>query len=120
VGYENKRIANTYDIKFLGLSMDGSLFWRNHVDQLIYKLNKSCYAIRSIEPFLSLKTIRMVHFSYIHSLLTYGIIFWGNSSHVKSVFKIQKRIIRIMTNSNSKDSCRELFKLLNILPLQSQ
>jgi hypothetical protein len=55
----------------------------------------------------------------MHSLLTYGIIFWGNSSYAKSVFKVQKRIIRIMTNSTSSDSCRDLFKVLNILLLQS-
>jgi hypothetical protein len=87
VGYENKQIANTYTIKFLGLSMDGSWSWKNHTDQLIYKLNKSYFVIRLIKPFLSLKTTGMVYFSYVHSLLTYGIIFWGNSSHVKSVFK---------------------------------
>jgi hypothetical protein len=120
VGYENKQIATTYNIKILGLSMDGSLSWKNHIDQLIYRLNKSCYVIRQIKPFLSLKTITMVYFSYVHSLLTYGIVFEGNSSQVKSVFKIQKRIIRIMTTSCSKDSCHDLFKLLNILPVQSQ
>jgi hypothetical protein len=59
-------------------------------------------------------------FFYVHSLLTYGIIFWRTSSHVKSVFKIQKRIIRITTNSRSKDSWCDLFKPLNILPLHSQ
>ena len=35
-------------------------------------------------------------------------------------FKIQTRIIRIIMNSNKNASCRELFKKLNILPLQSQ
>jgi hypothetical protein len=92
--------------------MDSSLSWKNHIDQLIYKLNKSCYVMGSIKSFLSLETMKMIYFSYVHSLLTYGIIFWGTSSHVKSVFKIQKRIIGIMTNSRSKDSCRDLFKLL--------
>ena len=35
-------------------------------------------------------------------------------------FKIQKRVIRIITNSRVRDSCRELFKKLEILPLYSQ
>jgi len=35
-------------------------------------------------------------------------------------FKIQKRVIRIMMNVKNRESCRELFKKLNILPLQSQ
>ena len=33
---------------------------------------------------------------------------------------MQKRIIRIMTKSDSRSSCRQLFKNLGILPLQSQ
>jgi len=52
--------------------------------------------------------------------VSYGIIFWGNSHHNVNIFKIQKRIIRIITNSNRYDTCRPLFKQLRILPLPSQ
>jgi hypothetical protein len=36
------------------------------------------------------------------------------------IFKLQKRVIRIITHSRMRDSCRELFKQLEILPLYSQ
>jgi hypothetical protein len=39
---------------------------------------------------------------------------------VTTYSKSKKRIIRIITNSNKNTSCRELFKIFNILPLQSQ
>jgi hypothetical protein len=52
--------------------------------------------------------------------MSYGTILWENSPHSTNIFKIQKRIIRIMTKSGSRDSCRHLFKRLEILPLQSQ
>jgi len=38
----------------------------------------------------------------------------------EKIFKIQKRVIRIITNSRMRDSCRELFQRLEILPLYSQ
>ena len=94
--------------------------WKDHVDVLSKKLNKACYALRSIKPLLSTDTLRMIYFSYVHSIMLYGIIFWGNSHLINSVFKIQRRIIRIITNTGSRDSCRELFKQLQILPLPSQ
>jgi hypothetical protein len=47
-------------------------------------------------------------------------MFWGNSAESDDIFKIQKRIIRIIMNSNKNVSYRELFKKLRILPLQSQ
>ena len=43
-----------------------------------------------------------------------------NSNKPNVIFKIQKRIIRTMTKSRSRDSCRHLFKQLGILQLQSQ
>jgi hypothetical protein len=52
--------------------------------------------------------------------MSYGIIFWGNSSHSNNIFELQKRIIRIITNSRNRDSCRDLFKKLNILPFYPQ
>jgi hypothetical protein len=47
----------------------------------------------------------------------HSIIFWRSSSHF---FKIQKNIIRIIKGCRSRDSCRDLFKNLKILPLQSK
>jgi hypothetical protein len=120
VSYNNNKIDNIHNIKFLGLMVDTSLSWKTHIDQLVCKLNKSCYLIRSIKPFLSLEMLKMVCFSYVHSLLTYGIIFCGNSTHSKVIFKIQKHIVRIMTDSGSRESCCPLFMALDILPLQSQ
>ena len=52
--------------------------------------------------------------------MTYGVIFWGNSMDRNKVFKLQKRAIRLITNSSNRTSCRRLFKELGILPLQSQ
>jgi hypothetical protein len=53
---------------------------------------------------------------YFHSILSYGIIFCGNSAYSSNIFKIQKRIIRIIM----RGSCRQLFRNLKILPLKSQ
>ena len=52
--------------------------------------------------------------------MAYGIIFWGNSHSSGTIFKIQKKIIRLINNSDRRESCRKLFKELQILPLASQ
>jgi len=46
--------------------------------------------------------------------------FGGDSIGNEEIFKLQKKAIRIMTNSNKGTSCRGLFKGLGILPLCSQ
>jgi len=62
----------------------------------------------------------MIYFAYFHSLLEYGIAFWGNSTESFKVFKLQKRAIRLMTESNVRTSCRPLFPMLGIVTLPSQ
>jgi len=118
--FGNRKIATTQSLKFLGLTIDTTLTWKHHIGELTCRLNKACYAIRSIKPFMSLDILRSTYFSYAHSIISYGIIFWGNSSYSEDIFKIQKRIIRIIINSSRNASCWQLFKDLNILPIQSQ
>jgi len=52
--------------------------------------------------------------------MSYGIIFWGNSLHCSVIFKIQKRVIRIIMGCGYREFCRELFKGIKILPLSLQ
>jgi hypothetical protein len=87
---------------------------------MIPKLNKAFYVIRALKSLLFFKSLMMVYFSTVHSVISYSIIFWGISTYSKIVFKIKKRIIQIITNSDNKASCQELFKKLHVLPLQSQ
>jgi hypothetical protein len=119
ISYENRQISSIHSTKFLGLVIDNNLSWLCHIDQIIPKLNKASYVIISLKPLLSSESLKMVYFSTVHSIISYGIIFWGISAYSKIMFKIQKRIIRIITNSDNRTSCRNLFKKLYMLPLQS-
>ena len=56
----------------------------------------------------------------MHSIITYDVIFWGNSPYSNNIFKLQNWGIRIILNAGNRVSCCELFKKLNILPLHSQ
>jgi hypothetical protein len=87
---------------------------------MMSKLNTAFFSIRTIQATMSPETLRMVYFAYVHSIMSYGMTFWGNQPYSDKNFKIQKRAIRIITNSRMRDPCRELFKKLEILPLYSQ
>jgi hypothetical protein len=97
-----------------------TLSWQGHINKLITKLNSACFAIRSLKLFLTIEDIKIVYFAYVHSIITYGLAFWGNATNSKNVFIVQKRIIRNILNVNPKASCWGLFRCLNILPFFSQ
>jgi hypothetical protein len=108
--FGNRIIATTQILKFLGLTFDTSLTWKCHIGGLTSRLNKACYAIRSIKPFMSIDVLRSIYFLYVHSIISYGIIFLGNLSHSEEIIKIQKRIIRIIMNSSKNASCQQILK----------
>jgi len=120
INASNSINTNITSTKFLGLTIDNTLSWNDHIALLTSKLNKASYAIRAVKSYSSSDVLKTIYFSYVHSLISYGIIFGGNSHFSTNIFKIQKRIIRTLTNTGRHDSCRPLFKQLQILPLPSQ
>jgi hypothetical protein len=108
------------NIKFLGLHIDETLSCKLHIDKLVSKMNSACYAVRTVKGFMSLETLKMIYFAYVHSIIEYGIILGGNTPNSITVFRIQKWIIRVIMNVRTRDSCRDLFKNLKILTMYSQ
>jgi len=94
--------------------------WKPHIDHLINKLSTACYVIRSVKPYVNTNAIIMIYNSLFHAVMTYGIIFGGNSFHSIQVFRMQKRAIRIIMGRGNRESCRNLFKELKILPLMAR
>jgi len=96
IDYEYNHIENTQSTSFLDLILDKTLSWHLHIDKICVKLNLACYILRILNPFLSVSNLRTIYFSYIHSVITYGIIFWGNSTGSDEVFKLQKGLIELL------------------------
>jgi len=105
---------------FEELDIDSSLSREHHFHQMMNKLSRASYPIRYAKHFMFQDTIRKIYFWYLHSILSYDIIFWCNSAYSCNIFRIQKRIIRIIMNARNRDSCHQLFKNLKILPPKSQ
>jgi predicted membrane protein len=110
IGYKVKPINNTCSKNFLGLTLDSTLSWKTYIDQLSPNLNSACYVIRSLKSVISMKSLRTIYFSYMHSIIAHGIIFWDNSPYSNYIFKLQKRAIIIIMNAGNRASCHELFK----------
>jgi hypothetical protein len=99
--------------------MNNTLSWNNHIELLMKKVSKACCIIRNAETYMSASSLKVVCYAVFHLVMSYGIIFWGNSSHSSIIFRIQRKAFRIMEGCGNRDSCRNLFKKLQILPLTS-
>ena len=120
IKYEDEQISIANETKFLGLYINNNLSWKKHIESIKYKLSSACYVMRLVKPYVTANTLKVIYYSYFHSIMTYGLIFWGNYPDSMKIFRLQKKIIRIKMGCRSRDSCRKLFLNLEILPLPSQ
>ena len=97
IKYMNISFLNVQSVKFLGLLVDDALSWDKYINQTASNLSSVCYAVRALAPLLTINAFKMLYFSYAHSIISYGIIFWGAFANSIKIFRLQKKIISIMT-----------------------
>jgi hypothetical protein len=112
IGYKDKYTEEVVSTNFLGIHLDNHLNWKDDIDQISPKLRAACYAVRHMYHLVNQNTLKSIYFAYFHSIVKYGIIFWGNSSNSRKIFTLQKKIIRVMVGAHPRTSCRRLFKNL--------
>lgn len=115
----NMTISLAKDTRFLGVQVDETLSWERHVEQLSSRLSSVCYGTRVISKYVSLATLRIIYFANFESLVRYGVVFYGGSSHLDVIFKAQKRILRIMLRLGFRESCRGKFRSNKILTVSA-
>jgi hypothetical protein len=86
----NNQITSSTNTKFLGSTIEETLSWKSHINEIMLRLSSACYVIRVITPLMTEDTLKIIYHSCVHSIITYGIIFGGNSPHSTHVFKDSK------------------------------
>jgi len=73
--HKTQKIDNICNTKFLGITLDNTLTWKTHIDKIIPKLTAACFAVVAVRFFLYQESLKVIHHSYFHSIMMYGIIF---------------------------------------------
>jgi hypothetical protein len=88
IGYKEKYIKETMNIKFLGLEIDNHINWKKHIVKLIPKFSGACYSIRWMGHISNINTLKSVYYAYFHSITKYRKIFLeDDSSNSGKIYK---------------------------------
>ena len=112
-------IGQSYSTKYLGVTIDEKLSWKDHIQNLKSKLAKNCYALAKAKNYLDQSTLRSMYYSLIYSHLQYGISSWGCAakSHLTTVETLQKQALRHICLQPRLTHTHHLFKSQKILKL---
>lgn len=114
---DGQSIQQTGSTKFLGLHIDNALNWDTHISNVANKISSTCYALYRLSKLATRQTVLTYYYAHFVSRISYGIIFWGSAHNSERIFKLQKKAIRYILGASKYESCKKLFKDLQLLTL---
>ena len=93
-----KAITEKKSIKYLGILIDSTLSWKDHITNLSKKVSRTVGILYKLRPFVNLKIMKDIYYALFYSHLVYGIHVWGSAcdSSLNIIQVLQKRVVRLM------------------------
>ena len=111
----NTNIERVTEFNFLGLTINEHLTWKSHAAKMANKISRTLGVMNRLKRYFPLSALKTMYDSLILSQLQFGITCWGFEWN--RIFKLQKRAVRIMTNSKYNSHTEPLFNELNLLKI---
>ena len=89
-----KAISEKDHVKYLGILIDSTLTWRNHIDNIASKISKSIGLLYKIRYFVDIKIIKTLYYCLVYPYLIYAIEVWGSAdeTHLNRLLVSQKKL----------------------------
>ena len=112
-----RQIELVNEFSFLGITVDKHINWKCHIDNICKKVSKTTGIMNRLKNTLPRNILLTLYNSLVLPHLTYGILAWG-ASNTNDLLKLQKKAVRIITNSRYNAHADPLFKDLQLLKLK--
>ena len=119
---DNKEIEKVSKQKILGICIDEHLTWTPHIDYLCSVISTKILLLKQISSYVPQDIQRVFCQSYILPLLDFGCNTWGATpgSNIGRLFKLQKRVVRIILHADYLTPSSLMFEDLGWLSIPKQ
>ena len=97
----NTLIERVTEFNYLGLTVNEYMNWNLHTQKIANKISRTLGVMNGLKRYLPISAMKLMYDSLILSHLQFGITNWG--LEWDRISKLQKRPLRIMTNSKYND-----------------
>ena len=106
-------------VTFLGVIIDNKLLWKDHIKHVCNKISLTIGILRILKHKFPVHILRMLYLSLIFSYINYCNTVWGSAhaSHLKPLITLQKKALRIITNSHYNAESQPIFRALKLLTI---
>ena len=119
INIANTSIDKVESTKFLGVYIDDKLSWKRHITYIKGKVARSIGILNKVRRSFNKDTLHSLYYSFVYPHLVYCLEIWGNAciEYLNTLFLLQKRCVRIITNSSWNEHTDLLFSSLGIMTL---
>ena len=112
IGQEKINRVKTF--KYLGITMDETLTYNIHINNIIKKVNHKISMLKRICKYLTVKTSVLIYKSFILPILEYGSILYMNASksHLDRLQTLQNHGLKCCLNVNKRTHTSLIHKKL--------
>ena len=116
---EGQTLERVNSFKYLGVILSEKLSWTAHIGHLVTKISRASYIISKLRHYVDLNSLKMIYYSLVYPHLIYCITSWGKApiSVLQPLEILQRKLIRIMTNSDFRCHTPPLFHSLKLLTI---
>ena len=114
---KNNLLSKVNDVKFLGVTIDSRLTWKQHLHQICSKLSQITGVLYKIRNNVTIDCLKLIYRSTVYPHLIYCSAIWGGAFKIllDGLFVAQKKIIRVMFYKSRYDHTNSLFSDHNLL-----
>ena len=111
------KLTRVGEAKSLGIVIDENLTWNKQIDNVRKSCARNIGVLNKLKHFLPEQALYRLYCSLVLPYLNYGLLLWGNANKTSlgKVYKLQKRALRIISNSHYLSSSKLLFEKYNVL-----
>ena len=112
----NENIEQVSSFSFLGIHVDDNLTWNKHIDMLTNTLSRVIGILNRLKYKYPQHILLTIYNSRFISHVNYGMLLWGSFSN--KIENLQKKAIRILTDSRYHEHTEPLLKAYGLLKVQ--
>ena len=112
----NEKILINSSTKYLGVTIDQELSWKEHVQELCNGLKCLFPIFYNIRTYLTIEHIRTIYYTLIYSRVKYGLAVYGtaNSGIIEKIQILQNQLLKVLTEKPYRYCTNKLHNELKI------
>lgn len=114
------KLTITYSMKYLGVLIDNTLSFAQHIDLLSSRTRKMIFIFKNLRHIADYKIIKMVYIAFCQSILSYCITVWGGMPKTKilKLERAQRAVLKVSLFLPFRFPTNELYSIADVLTIR--